>query len=374
MTLDEIRVQIDEIDRELVPLIKRRMECSLAVAEIKKQENLPIYHPEREKQILDRVEQTVGEEYGHFVSSIYKKIMSVSRSFQGNELNRNSDFAKRLSSLPTACEYTKVFCQGAEGSFSHAAAEKMFPDKKPQFFTEFEEVFKAVENDDTAVGILPVENSTAGSVDSVYDLILKYNHCIVKAIQLDVSQNLLSIGSAEDVKIVYSHPHALKQCENYIKQNGLKAVEFENTALAAKYVAELRDPTVAAIGSTAAANVYDLNVSKKAIQNQSNNVTRFIAVSKKAIVLPDSNTVSVAFTVPHEKGSLYSILGRFADNGMNLTKIESRPMGHDFEYKFYMDFSGNIKDDHTLNLLASIESELSYFVFLGNYPEIARGN
>lgn len=374
MTLDEIRVQIDEIDRELVPLIKRRMECSLAVAEIKKKENLPIYHPEREKQILDRVEQTVGEEYGHFVSSIYKKIMSVSRSFQGNELNRNSDFAKTLSNLPTSCEYTKVFCQGAEGSFSHAAAEKMFPKMKPQFLTEFEDVFKAIENDDTAVGILPVENSTAGSVDSVYDLILKYNHCIVKAIELDVSQNLLSIGSADDVKIVYSHPHALKQCENYIKQNNIKAIEFENTALAAKYVAELNDPTVAAIGSTTAGVIYGLNVSKKAIQNQSNNITRFIAVSKKAVILPDSNTVSVAFTVPHEKGSLYSILGRFADSGMNLTKIESRPMGHDFEYKFYMDFSGNIKDEHTLNLLASIESELSYFVFLGNYPEIARGN
>ena len=374
MTLDEIRAKIDEIDHELIPLIKKRMECSLAVAEIKKKENLPIYHPEREKQILDRVEQTVGEEYGHFVSSIYSKIMSVSRSFQGNELNRDSDFSKNLSSLPTSFDYKKVVCQGAEGSFSHAATEKMFPGMKPQFFTRFEDVFKAVEEDDTAVGILPVENSTAGSVDSVYDLILKYNHCIVKAIQLDVSQNLLSVGNWNEVKTVYSHPHALKQCENFIKQNKIKAIEYENTALAAKYVAELNDPTVAAIGSTTAAEIYGLNVSKKAIQNQSDNVTRFIAVSKKAIVLPNSNTISVAFTVPHEKGSLYSILGRFADSGMNLTKIESRPMGHDFEYKFYMDFSGNIKDEHTLNLLASIESELSYFVFLGNYPEIVKGN
>ena len=369
MTLDEIRVKIDEIDRELVPLIKKRMECSLEVAKIKHAENLPIYYPEREKQILDRVEATAGSEYGPYVSSIYRNIMSVSRSFQGNELSRNSEFAKKLSSLPTSYEFKNVICQGAEGSFSHAAAKKMFPNITPMFFTDFEDVFKAVENDETAVGILPVENSTAGSVNRVYDLILKYNHCIVKAIQLDVSQNLLSVGQADEVKTVYSHPHALKQCENYIKQNGLKAVESENTALAAKYVKELNDPAVAAIGSTAAAEIYGLNISEKAIQTESDNVTRFIAVSKNAIVSPDSNTVSVSFIIPHEKGSLYSILGRFADSGMNLTKIESRPLGHDFEYKFYMDFSGNIKDEHTLKLLASIESELSYFVFLGNYPE-----
>ncbi len=373
MTLDEIRVEIDKIDKELVPLLKKRMECSLEVAKIKRAENLPIYHPGREKQILDRVESEAGQEYGPYVSSIYRSIMSVSRSYQGDELSSNSDFKQKLSTLPTSYEFKKVICQGAEGAFSHAAAAEMFPGVKPQFLGEFEDVFKAVEEDETAVGILPVENSNAGSVNRVYDLILKYNHCIVKAIQLDVSQNLLSLGNANEVKTVYSHPHALKQCENYIKQHGLKAVEFENTALAAKYVAELGDPTVAAIGSVAAAKAYGLNASATAIQNESVNITRFIAVSKKSIVSPSSNTVSVAFTVPHEKGSLHRILGRFADNGMNLTKIESRPFGHDFEYKFYMDFSGNIKDEKTLNLLASIESELSYFVFLGNYPEAVRG-
>ncbi len=369
MTLDEVRMKIDEIDRELASLIKKRMECSLEVAKIKRSENLPIYHPEREKQILEQIQSTVGQEYGSFVSSIFRNIMSVSRSFQGNELSQDSDFKKMLTSLPVSAKFTKVICQGAKGAFSHAAANEMFPEIPPKFFTEFEDVFEAVENDETAVGVLPIENSTAGSVNRVYDLILKYNHCIVKSIQLDVSQNLLCVGNADEVKTVYSHPHALKQCEKYIKENGLKAVEFENTALAAKYVADLNDPTVAAIGSTNAAEIYGLTVTKKAIQNESNNITRFIAVSKKAFVSPDSNTISVAFTIPHEKGSLYSILGRFADSGMNLTKIESRPLGHDFEYKFYMDFSGNINDEHTLKLLTSIESELSYFVFLGNYPE-----
>lgn len=369
MSLDEIRSKIDEIDRELIPLIKKRMECSLEVARIKQAENLPIYHPGREQQILDRVATAAGEDYGVYVSSVYRNMMAVSRALQSDTLFKNAEFGEKILSYPEDMTFKRVICQGAEGAFSHAAANKMFPELTPEFMHNFEDVFKAVEADESAVGILPVENSTAGSVNPVYDLILKYKHCIVKATPVDVSQNLLSIGSAEEVRTVYSHPHALKQCENYIKQHGLKAVEFENTALAAKYVAELNDPTVAAIGSITAAEIYGLAVTAEKIQNNQENITRFIAVSKKPFIAPDSNTVSLAFTIPHEKGSLYSILGRFADCGLNLTKIESRPLGHGFEYKFYIDFSGNIKDERTLSLLSSLESELSYFVFLGNYVE-----
>ncbi len=369
MTLDEIRLKIDEIDRELIPLIKKRMECSLEVARIKQTENLPIYHPGREQQILDRVATTAGDDYGVYVSNVYRNMMAVSRELQSDVLFKNAEFAEKVSAYPESMTYSRVICQGAEGAFSHAAANKMFPHIVPEFMHGFEDVFKAVENDGSAVGILPVENSTAGSVNPVYDLILKYKHCIVRATPVDVSQNLLTVGSADTVKKVYSHPHALKQCENYIKQHNLEAVEFENTALAAKYVAELKDPTVAAIGSQTAAELYGLTVAAEKIQNDQENITRFIAVSKKPFIAPDSNTVSLAFTIPHEKGSLYSMLGRFADCGLNLTKIESRPLGHGFEYKFYIDFSGNIKDERTLSLLSSLDSELSYFVFLGNYVE-----
>ena len=231
----------------------------------------------------------------------------------------------------------------------------------------FEDVFKEIENDPSAVGILPVENSTAGSVISVYDLILRYGHCIVRATPVNVSQNLLAVGDQAQVKTVYSHPHALKQCEKFIKEHKLQAVGYENTALAAKYVAELNDPTIAAIGSKEAAELYSLKVAAESIQDQKHNLTRFIAVSKSPFISPKSNTVSLAFCIPHEKGSLYTLLGRFADCGLNLTKIESRPLGHDFEYKFYVDFSGNINEEKTRNLLSSLQSELSYFVFLGNY-------
>ncbi len=369
MSLDKIREKIDEIDSELMPLIKKRMECSLEVARIKAAENLPIYHPGREQQILDKAAASAGAEFGPYVAAVYRDLMSVSRSLQTDTLFAGGHFAEEISKLPKNAIYSRVICQGAEGAFSHAAAVKMFGSVLPEFKASFEDVFKAVEEDENAVGVLPVENSTAGSVSTVYDLILKYRHCIVKATPIDISQNLLALGSVEKIKTVYSHPHALKQCEGYIKAHGLKAVEFENTALAARFVAENGDESVAAIGSKEAARLYGLGVVAESIQDQQDNVTRFIAVSKKPFIAEDSNMVSLSLAIPHEKGSLYSMLGRFADCGLNLTKIESRPLGHGFEYKFYIDFSGNIKDEHTLSLLSSLESELSYFVFLGNYVE-----
>ena len=366
MSLDEIRKEIDAVDAELIPLIKKRMGCSLKVAEIKRAENLPVYHPGRENQILDKVEEQ-GEEYGRYIRNIYQSIMTVSRSLQNDTLFNDSGFAEKISKIPEAREYKRVICQGAEGAFSHAAAKKMFGNNKIEFLKSFEDVFEVIAADENAVGILPVENSTAGYVTNVYDLMLKYGHWIVKSIRLDVSQNLLSKGSLSEIKTVYSHPHALKQCSGFLRKHGITAVEYGNTALAAKYVAELNDPSVAAIGSTTAAELYGLNVTAPAIQDETNNITRFIAVSKKPFISKESNTVSLALEIPHEKGSLYSMLGRFADLGLNLTKIESRPAGHDFEYRFYIDFSGNVFDKRVVNLLSALESELAFFVFLGNY-------
>lgn len=368
MSLDEIRKKINEVDKKLVPLIKERMECSLTVAEIKRKENLPVYHPVREKEILDRVESEGGE-YGGYIRNIYQSIMTTSRALQNNTLFADSDFSKEISSLPDTMTYSRVICQGTAGSFSHSAARKMFGIENPEFKISFEDVFKEIHADSDAVGILPVENSNAGSVSLVYDLLLKYGHMIVKATAVDISQNLLTVGSINEVKTVYSHPHAIKQCEEYIKSHGFAVVEYENTALAAQHVAEIGDPTVAAIGSTEAAMLYGLNIAEKDIQDVSENITRFIAVSSKPFISKNSNTVSLALTMPHEKGSLYSMLGRFAECGLNLTKIESRPAGHKFEYKFYIDFSGSIHDERTMNLLSSLKSELSYFVFLGNYEE-----
>lgn len=366
MSLDKIRKDIDRIDAELVPLLKERMECSLKVAQIKHAENLPVYHPKREAEILEKVEN-LGKPYGKYIRNIYGAIMTTSRSLQNDTIYENSKFAESIKALPTEKEYKRVVCQGAEGSFSHAAAIKMFGETSVDFMPNFEDVFIAISNDSTAVGILPVENSAAGSVGTVYDLILKYNHCIIKAVTLDVSQNLLTIGDSSKVKSVYSHPHALKQCERYIKEHDLECIECENTAIAAKLVAEKNDDTIAAIGSKEAAKLYGLTVAEANIQNETDNLTRFIAVSKEPYIAPKANTVSLALTVPHEKGSLYSILGRFADCGLNLTKIESRPAGQKFECRFYIDFDGNINDGGILNLLSALESELSYFVFLGNY-------
>lgn len=368
MNLDEIRKKIDETDSKIIPLINERMEYSLAVSEIKRSQNLPVYQPEREKEILDRVERTSGR-YGSYVRSIYGSIMTVSRSLQNDLLFGESAFAEKILGMPSELRYKRIICQGVEGAFSHAAAKKLFPEAVPEFRTSFEDVFAEIEKDGSAIGVLPAENSNAGAVNTVYDLLLEYSHYIVKAATIDVSQNLLTVGPAERVRTVYSHPHAIKQCERYIKEHGITAVESENTAIAAKYVAGLGDETIAAIGSEEAAKLYGLNIGERGIQAERNNLTRFIAVSKSPCIAPDSNTVSLALSVPHEKGSLYSMLGRFADCGLNLTKIESRPAGQRFEYKFYIDFAGSVRERHTLNLLSSLDSELSYFVFLGNYPD-----
>lgn len=368
MSLDEIRKKIDGIDSKLIPLINERMDCSLEVAKIKRAENLPVYHPAREKEILDRVEAS-SEKYGPYVRNVYGSIMTVSRALQNDTLFTDSAFRQKIKSIPKSIEYKRVICQGAEGAFSQTAAKAMFSELPYEFTPSFEEVFCAIEDDSSAVGILPIENSTAGSVDKVYDLLLKYNSYIVRAVTIDVSQNLLCLGEPSQIKTVYSHPHALKQCSEYLEKHGIIAKEYKNTALAAKHVAELKNPSIGAIGSKDAGKFYGLKIGAENIQNENDNLTRFIAVSKTPFIAPDSNTVSLVLTVPHEKGSLYSMLGRFADCGLNLTKIESRPAGQKFECRFYIDFSGNLCDERTLNLLSSLDSELSYFVFLGNYRD-----
>lgn len=366
MSLDKIRVKINKIDKKVIPLLKKRMDLSVEVAKIKKEENLPIYHPERESQILKKVEADGGE-YGSFIKSVYHSLMAESRRLQNDFLAENvssSDF-----DYPKEIKFTRAVCQGTEGSFSHAAARKMFPELPISFKTTFEEVFNEIEKDETAVGILPAENSNAGSVSTVYDLLLTRDLKIVRKIGVGIEQNLLSIGELSDVKTVYSHPHALKQCKKFLKEYGIKAMEYENTALAASYVASLNDKSIGAIGSAEAAELYGLKISAPSIQDENDNMTRFIAVSKKAYITPNSNTVSIAVSIPNEKGSLYAILGRFMDCGLNLSKIESRPVGHDFEYRFYIDFDGNISDKGVLKLLTELKKELAYFVFLGNYVD-----
>lgn len=372
MSLEDIRKDIDRIDKELVLLLKERMNCSLKVAEIKKTESLPIYHPAREQEILDRVNDAGGE-FGRYIESVYRELMNVSREAQQAEI---TGIGKLAEDIKTAEEKIKsnvvVACQGIEGAFSNIAAENLHSGSALKFYETFEDVFKALLNNEATYGVVPVENSNAGSVMEVYDLILKYRFFIVSAAELPVNENLLGVKGAalDDIKTVYSHPQALSQSDEFIKERGITPIQYTNTAMAAKLVAEKNDKSIGAIGSTLAASLYGLSVVAHDIQTVKHNCTRFITISKELIIPEDANKVSVVFSLPHTVGALQRVLNRFSMNGLNLTKIESRAARNGlFEYLFYLDFSGNLKDDNTVAFISSLKDELPDFTFLGNYKE-----
>lgn len=374
MKLSEVRVKIDAIDQELTRLLVERMQCSLQVAEIKRAEGLPVYHPGREQEILDRVYATGGE-YGSYLTELYRLLMACSRELQHESLS-DSDSLTRLvcSAERTLSVAGKVACYGQEGAFTHIALTTAFaePNTTLCFCDTFEKVFASVDSGAADFGFVPVENSSAGSVSEVYDLILKYKLFIVGAASMPICHNLLALPDAKlaDIKVVYSHPQALSQCKEFLAAHGIEGRAFSNTAAAAELAANTKDPAIGAIGSSACATATGLTILAPSIQSFDNNQTRFIALSKQPVIPNESNKISVVFSLSHTPGSLQKILTRFSLHGLNLTKLESRAgKNGDFETQFYLDFLGNVQDEKTLSLLSALQAELPDFSFLGNYFE-----
>ncbi|MCI9257341.1 bifunctional chorismate mutase/prephenate dehydratase [Acutalibacter sp.] len=362
------REAIDRIDRELLPLFIERMRCSERVARIKREAGAPVLSVQREREILDRVSREAGD-FGGSAAALYQEIMAISRARQHQLLDRDSPLRdlERAARRELPQPLGRVVCQGVEGAYSHQAARCLFGGAPVSFVPQFSQVFQEV--DQGALGVLPVENSAAGSVTAVYDLILRYRFFIVGAVDVRV-EHCLAAPEAGPVKRVLSHPQALSQCSDYISAQGLEAAEFSNTAAAAEYVAQERPQGTAAICSREAAERWGLTILAQGVQNVKNNTTRFVAVSKEAVLPEEANKISLCFSLPHTTGSLYHILQRFAVGGLNLTKIESRPIpGRSFEYDFYLDFTGSIHCPGTLELICALQAELPRFSFLGNYSE-----
>lgn len=266
----------------------------------------------------------------------------------------------------------KIAYQGIKGANSHEAAMTMFPNSELRDYPLFSDVFEAVESGECSFGILPVENSTAGSVSAVYDLILRYRFYIVGALDLPIDHCLAGLKQSEleDIEKVISHPQALSQCEGYISKHGFQTFSWSNTAVAARDTAKEKRINLAAICSSKAAEEYGLKILDNHLQDNKYNSTRFIVISKKLYIENNANKVSLCFCLPHETGSLYDMLGKFSSLGLNLTKIESRPIpGKSFEYLFYLDFSGSVKSDGVTELICSLSEEMPEFSFLGNYSE-----
>ena len=372
--LTEIRKDINDIDEQLVRLFKARMDCAKEVGEYKKENNIPVFNEKREGEILDKV-AVKGGEYGSYTRLLYSDIMELSRALQHNIIGSG----KALRSLIETAESdypesgVKVAYQGIKGANGHEAALRLFPNGDCFGLKTFSDVFDAVDSGKAEFGVLPVENSTSGSVSAVYDLILKHRFYIVGALDMPIDYCLCGLRQSEisDIEKVWTHPQSISQCENYIAAHNFEPTPCANTAVAARDVAREKRLNVAAICSYKACEEYGLKILDNHIQDIDSNTTRFIVISKKLFISSDADKISLCFSLPHVSGSLYSVLCRFNSLGFNLTKIESRPIsGRGFEYLFYLDFSGNARTAEATRLLCAMSEELPNFSFLGNYCEI----
>lgn len=379
MELRDLRDQIDDIDDELVKLFVKRMEISALVADYKKEHHMPIHVPAREREILQEVAQKAGPEMENYARVLYSMIFELSRSYQSK---RNQVATRLYTTITDSIENTpKLFpqapmvaCQGVEGAYSQIACEKMFKAPFIMYFKNFDGVFQAIEQGLCQYGILPIENSTAGSVKKVYDLMIHHNFSIVRAFRMKVDHNLIANRGARlsDIKEIYSHEQAINQCSEFLKNMpGVKVIPVENTAVAASMVANSDRLDVAAISSHACEELYGLRSLADSIQDKGNNRTRFICISKNLEIYPGSDKTSIMMILPHKPGALYKVLARMYVLGINVIKLESRPIpDKDFEFMFYFDLETSIYSEEFVQLMCELDDLCEEFKYLGSYTEV----
>ena len=380
MDIQDYRAKIDQVDSELVRLYGERMEITREIGRYKREHNLPVLDTERERNLLNRVGEMAGEENENGVRALFGFLMSQSRTGQLLDGRKESELGARIR---TALQETPqlfppkavVACQGVEGAYSQKACEKIFSAPSILYCRDFESVFSAIEKGLCRYGILPIENSLAGSVNSVYDQMISRNFHIVRSVRVKIDHTLIAPPGVrlEDIKEVYSHEQAIQQCSRYLEaHSGWQVNVCRNTAAAAQMVAESGRKDVAAISSAACAPLYGLNILATDIQNNSNNHTRFICIAKQPEIYPGADHTSLMLVLPNRPGSLYQLLGRFNAQGINLTKLESRPMpGRDFEFMFYFDIDASVYSPAFARLMEELDVTLERFSYLGSYSELA---
>ena len=377
MDLQTCRSEISQIDEQIVSLFQKRMALSREIALYKKENRLPIYDSERERAVLNRVTEQAGEALADYTGVLYQTMFDVSRSYQHAAINQPGEVSAMLEKavaeppqLPPA--RATVACQGVEGAYSQHACDKMFKYPSVLYFSTFKDVCKAVDSGLCRYGVLPIENSTAGSVNEVYDLLHAYHFYITHSMKLHIAHTLLAPRGTklEDIREIYSHEQALRQCSDFLAQGGYQPHLCPNTAQAAKLVAEAGRTDVAAIGSRDCAELYGLEVLSGDVQNNQNNYTRFICISKTPEIYPGAKKTSILLTLAHKPGALYHAIARFASLGLNLTKLESRPIpGSDFEFLFYFDIEAPVYAPALRALIARLERDSEAFTYLGTYTE-----
>lgn len=379
MDLNNIRENIDKIDDKIAELYTQRMDLVKQVSQAKKESGKAVNDPERERKILLRVTENLDDDMQVYIKRVFETMFETSKAYQTANANYSSELGEKIRTalLKGQLKFparAKVACQGVAGSYSGIAADKMFEIADVTYFKNFDGVFQAVEKGFCKYGVLPIENSYAGSVNQVYDLMKAHKFYIVKSLRLSVNHNLIVNKDADlkDIKEIYSHEQAISQCKKYLEKFPLvKITACPNTAVAAKMVSESGRKDVAAISSRECADLYGLKILERNVQDTDNNYTRFILITKEMEFYENANKISIMTTLPQNSpGSLNKLLSKFANLGINLTKLESRPIvGSSFEFMFYFDFECDLNGKGVQNLLSELDGSTEQFAFLGAYRE-----
>lgn len=371
MNLNECRNKIDEIDAQMLKLFCERLDVVGDIAKYKEKNNLPILNKERETAvILDKISKAPSE-LKSYVSAYFTNLMEISKCLQINILSHDDDIDKAPeNSNIDVSSCTRVVCQGAMGAYQHSMATKLFPNSEITFCGSYDEVFDAVKYNSADFGVVPLENSTAGTVNDVYDLLSSYKLYIVAMQKLHIEHCIAAKTASNGFpNVVYSYVQALNQCSDFLKEHSLEPRGYPNTALAAKFVSE-SDDDIAAICSEDCAALYGLKILAKSIQNIRDNYTRFIVISRDNLTNPNCNEISVCVKIPNLQGELNKLLSKFSLYNIDMTKLESRPIGgENFNALFYLSFSGNLADKNVVDLIHDLKYNYSFLKLLGTYEK-----
>ena len=369
-----LRDQIDAIDKQIVELYEKRMEVCKEVAEYKIETGKKVFDKVREAEKIEKVRSMASTAFNKYaVQELFEQIMSISRKMQYQLLAEHGCISK-LPFIPFDDFHVKearVVFQGAEGAYSQAAMNQFFGKDIKSFHVDtFRDAMTAIEEGRADFAVLPIENSTAGIVNEIYDLLTEFENYIVGEQIIKIEHCLMAAPGTKitDINTVYSHPQSLMQSSNYLSKTGWQQIGMKNNAFAAQKIMEDGLKNQAAIASEVAAEIYGLEILEKGVNNLKDNSTRFIIVTNQKVFRSDAKKISICFEVPNESGSLYHMLSHFIYNHLNMTKIESRPLeGRNWEYRFFIDFEGNLADSAVKNALSGLREEARNMKILGNY-------
>ena len=378
MELSEIREKIDAVDDQLLDLFLQRMDLSEEVAAYKNEHHLPILNKERERAILAKVTERSGEKE-RYAYHLFSTLFELARSRQAELIDAPTRVGAQIKAA--LADMNEVFpqtglvaCQGVEGANSQVACDRLLPRGNIVYVKTFQAVVSAVESGLCKFGVLPIENSSNGSVRAVYELLQDHNLTIVRSTRLCIRHELLALPGVKmgDITEIYSHEQAIGQCSKFLNSlNGVRVIPCDNTAAAAKMVAERGDRHVAAISSHPCAALYGLETVSDEIQDSDNNYTRFICVTKDPVIYAGASRISLIIACDNKPGALYEILSKLAALGINMTKLESCPVtGRNFEFIFFLELEASVQEPSVLAMLEELERSCAGFHFLGNYAEV----